>query len=46
MTETKCNRINFWYGIFLSVFTVAVGILFLAEVADIYYSSLVNFPSL
>lgn len=38
MTETKCNRINFWYGIFLSVFTVAVGILFLAEVADIYYS--------
>lgn len=35
---TTSHRVRFWYGIFLSVFTVAVGILFLAEVADIYFS--------
>lgn len=38
MTEENIRRIRFWYGIFLSVFTAAIGILFLAEVADIYFS--------
>ena len=38
MTEENIRRVRFWYGIFLSVFTAAIGILFLAEVADIYFS--------
>lgn len=37
MTEENIRRVRFWYGIFLSVFTAAIGILFLAEVADIYF---------
>lgn len=37
MTEENVRRVRFWYGIFLSVFTAAIGILFLAEVADIYF---------
>ncbi|MDE6058753.1 MAG: hypothetical protein K2G44_01785 [Clostridia bacterium] len=48
---TTSHRVRFWYGIFLSVFTVAVGILFLATVADIYFgvqipgAEEVKFPS-
>ncbi|MDE5896434.1 MAG: hypothetical protein K2H43_01320 [Clostridia bacterium] len=37
MTELTIRRVRFWYGIFLSVFTVAIGITFLAEVADLYF---------
>lgn len=32
------EKIGFYYSIFLGVFTVVVGVLFLAEAADLYYS--------
>lgn len=38
MTEKTVRAVRFWYGIFLSVFTVVVGVLFLAGVADIYFN--------
>lgn len=39
MTQQTQKTIRFWYGIFLSVFTLVVGILFLASVSDIYFSA-------
>lgn len=33
------HKLRFWYGIFLGVFTVVVGILFIAAAADVYYSA-------
>lgn len=39
MTQETVRRVRFWYGIFLSVFTAVVGILFLAEVSDIYFGA-------
>ncbi len=40
MTHTAIRRLHFWYGIFLGVFTFVVGILFISQAADIYYSGL------
>lgn len=37
--EQTNRAIRFWYGIFLSVFTVVVGVLFLATVSDIYFGA-------
>lgn len=37
MTPTV-RRLHMWYGIFLAVFTIVVGILFISQAADIYYS--------
>ncbi|MDE6274748.1 MAG: hypothetical protein K2L87_06865, partial [Clostridiales bacterium] len=39
MTERTKNRVRFWYGIFLSVFTLVMGVLFLAQVSDIYFNA-------
>lgn len=38
MTDTAIRRLHFWYGISLAVLTLAVGILFMAQAADIYYA--------
>ncbi len=35
---TKSEKIRFYYGIFLAVFTAVIGILFIVEAAQIYYS--------
>lgn len=40
MTVDVKRRLHFWYGICLSVLTVVVGILFISQAADIYYSGL------
>lgn len=40
MTNTAVRRLHFWYGIALGVFTAIVGILFISQAADIYYSGL------
>ncbi len=32
------EKIGFYYGVFLAVFTVFIGVLFIAEAADLYYS--------
>ena len=37
MTPTV-RRLHMWYGIFLAVFTIVVGTLFISQAADIYYS--------
>lgn len=39
MSVDTARRVRFWYGIFLSVFTVVMGILFLAQISDIYFNS-------
>ncbi len=39
MTERTIRNVRFWYGIFLSAFTVALGIAFLAAVSDVYFSA-------
>lgn len=33
------ERLRFWYGIFLSVFTIVVAALLIAEAADLYYGA-------
>lgn len=33
------QKVRFWYGIFLSVFTVVVGILFISTMARVYFSA-------
>lgn len=38
MTPDVKRRLHFWYGICLAVLTVIVGILFISQAADIYYS--------
>lgn len=38
MKAESAYKTRFWYGIFLGVFTVAMGILFIVEAADIYYA--------
>ena len=40
MTTTAIRRLHFWYGICLAILTLVVGILFIAQAADIYYSGL------
>lgn len=37
MTELFARRVRFWYGIFLSVFTAAMGIALFAIIGDIYF---------
>ena len=39
MTEQTKKAVSFWYSVFLSVFTLALGIAFLASVSDIYFSA-------
>ena len=39
MTDRTRKNVRFWYGIFLSVFTVALGVAFLAAVSDIYFGA-------
>ncbi len=39
MTEQTKRSVRFWYGIFLSAFTLVMGVLFLAQVADIYFNA-------
>ena len=39
MTEQTKRTVSFWYSVFLSVFTIALGIAFLASVSDIYFSA-------
>lgn len=39
MTDQIKRRVRFWYGIGLAVLSVAVGVLFLAEAADIYFGA-------
>lgn len=39
MTDGTIKNVRFWYGIFLSVFTVALGVAFLAAVSDIYFGA-------
>ncbi len=34
----KCDKIRFYYSVFLGVFTAVIGILFIAGAADLYYS--------
>ncbi len=36
----KSEKIRFGYGIFLAVFTVIVGVVFIAQVAELYYSGI------
>lgn len=40
MTTTAIRRLHFWYGICLAILTLVVGILFISQAADIYYSGL------
>ena len=37
MTQTGKQKLHFWYGIALALFTVVVGALFIAQAADIYF---------
>ncbi len=36
--QQAARKITFWYGIFLSLFTVAMAVVFIAEAAQIYYA--------
>ncbi len=36
MTKERMEKIRFWYGIFLSLFTVVIGILFIAQTWSIF----------
>ena len=38
--QRRSKAINFWYSVFLGVFTVVVGILFIVQAATIYYDGI------
>lgn len=36
----KSEKIRRWYGIFLAIFTAIVGVVFIAQIAELYYSGI------
>lgn len=38
MAEKTANRVRFWYGVFLGIYTVVIGILFIVGASEIYFA--------